>query len=636
MTCHKKAMPYKTLNPDLVKPLTKTDLSLAGMDRIMNTIMKMQEKLDTFPILQHINLIDLMQNLTPPALQRKLATKKAIQSAQYLGEHNRACIAFWREHGLENLDFLADNNPDTLRKFPIMTAEYFYTYSPDDRFSRDTNNTICLSSSGSTGKPKLFLTSPEDALQTLPTMKQFVKANWKIENYDRVEIVVHTIRAKPGKPQWGAGYNMLRLISLVAEDFPHLHYEYLPTAEDTISHIQNILTNANGKTLVVVYSCPSDAAVVVRELTDFGHSFESNSEIIFKFTFIGEAIPPYRLFQIAEWLKITEAGLSDRKLEDIITTPKGRKQLKSLSESFSNGFGSAELQTGVSSTSSTTLWIIVMYLLAKHEPERIQSFLENYFEGNPFPWSAFKTSPNVFFLLGNVTEHGEWSLEKPKNGKHCGPGFATSLAGAVVNCKLDFMHIWDMDELANLLKQETGIDIKKIARAIGIKYSVGDMILTNGRMDNTDSGGLEAAISWGGYNLYGHNLHSVASQVNGLSGAFSAQSIDYKNGERILWIHFEANRGENIINLQRMLVPKAIQIIESENAEFAQHRAMLLDEGGEDRFVRTVQIKVLPYGHSRFNRKPGQRKNKYIYQPYYIDKVSDHSLDPIAKGLIKE
>lgn len=632
----KKKLPYKTLNKEEIKPLIKTKISLESMDQIVNRLMRVQDIVNKIPLLRRVNLIGMLQNMAPTSLQRKIAVKKAVQSAQYLGQHNRACIDFWREQGIKNLDFLAINDPDSLRQLPMMTAEYFYTYSPEDRFSRDTENAVLLSSSGSTGKPKLFLTAPEDAQQTLPTMKQFVKANWKIEDYDRVEIVVHTIQAKPGEPQWGAGYNMLRLISLVAEDFPHLNYKYVPTTEDTITHIREILADTSKKTLIVIYSCPSDAVVVVRELTDFGRLFQVSPNITFKFTFAGEAIPPYRLFQIAEWLKITTPDFVNQKLEDIITTQKGRKQLKAISESFSNGFGSAELQTGVSGTPSTNLWIIIMHLLAKHEPERLQPFLKKYFEGNPFPWSAFKTSPNVFFLLGDVDENGEWSLNKPTNNKHYGPGFATSLAGAVVNCKLDFMHIWDMNELASLLKQETGVDIKKIAHLIDIKYSVGDMVLTNGRMDNTDRKGLEAAISWGGYNLYGHNLYSVATQVEGLSGAFTAQSIDYKDGERIFWIHFEANKGKDILKLQQALVPQAIEIIETENAEFAHHRAMLLEEGGEERFRRTMQIKVLPYKHSRFSRKPGKRKNKYIYQPHYIDKESDHSLDPIAKGLLKE
>jgi hypothetical protein len=523
-----------------------------------------------------------------------------------------------------------------------MTPEFFYTYSPQDRFSRNLNNVTLLSSSGSTGKRKLFLTSPEDAWRTLPAMKQLLKTNWEIDNYDRVEIIVHTLKAKPGQPQWGAGYNMMRLISMVATDTLHINYKYMTLVSDSVAHIQRILNTASARVLIVLYACPSDAVVIVRELTDSGRAFEPRPNVAFEFMFIGEALPPYRLFQMAEWLKLIDPGLVHQKLQDILEQPEGREGLKALVKSFVNGFGSAELQTGSSGSDGTALWNIVMYLLSRHEPERVAPFVQKYFapgqgdfEGNPFPWSVFKTSPNVFFLLGREDAAGEWSLDPPEQGKHYGPAFATSLAGAVVNCQLDYMHIWDMHELALLLKQETEIDIKHIAHLIGVKYGVGDMVLTNGRMDNTGRGGLDAAISWSGYNIYGHNLHTVASQVADLSGMFTAQSIDYRDGARIFWIHFEAEQRKDVVALQSNLVAQAVPIIESVNAEFARHREMLLEQGGEELFLRTVQIRVLPYGHPRFQREPGQIKHKYIRPPLYIDRESDHLLDPIAEGWLE-
>jgi hypothetical protein len=266
----------------------------------------------------------------------------------------------------------------------------------------------------------------------------------------------------------------------------------------------------------------------------------------------------------------------------------------------------------------------------------VASFLEEYFNGQSFPWSALKASPNVFFLLGSEDEDGNPTLDPPPLGKHSGPAFATALTGAVVNCLLDYMHIWDMEELAVLLEEEAGVDIRRIAHRIGVKYGAGDMILTNGRMDNTGAGGLDAAISWGGQSIYGHNFHVVASQIPGLSGRFTAQSIDYRDGERMFWVHFEANRGEDLLALQSRVPGEVVEILASINGEFAHRRERLLREGGEERFQRTFQIRVLPYGHPRFERAPGQRKYSYIRKPKYIDKDSTLRADPIVMGLVRE
>jgi len=632
----KTALAYKTLAPEMVEPLIHTDLSPEKMDSAMASIMRVQRLLNRLPLLRDINLIGLMQNVTPASVQRKIAVKKAVQTAQYLGEHNRACIAFWREHGIESLDFLAPEDVNSLRELPMMTAEYFYTYSSQDRFSREMDDVTWLSSSGSTGKPKLFLTCPEDALRTLPAMKQFLRTNWRIDAFDRVEIVVHTIRAEPDEPQWGAGYNMTRLLTMIAEDYPHINFKHLTKVKDSVAHIRDVLSTVEDKTLIAVYSYPPDASAIVRELTDFGRDFVHHPEVAFKFTLTGEAMPPYRLFQMAEWLKVVEEGFVDRPLADIIKDKQGRIQLRALVESFSTGFGAAEIQTGVSGNAATILWNIVMYLLERNEPDRVASFLEKAFDGQPFPWSALKASPNVFFLLGNEDEQGNVTLDPPPMGKHSGPAFATSMTGAVVNCLLDYMYIWELEELAVLLEKEAGVDIRRIARQVGIKYGAGDMVLTNGRMDNTGAGGLDAAISWGGQSIYGHNFHVVASRIPGLSGRFTAQSMDYRDGERMFWVHFEANRGEDLSALQSRVAAEGIEILASINGEFAHRRELLLREGGKTQFRRTFQIRVLPYGHPRFEREPGQRKHNYIRKPRYIDEKSTFRADPIATGLIRE
>ncbi len=630
------ALEYEALAPEMVEPLIHTDLSPEKMDSVMASIVDVQSALNRLPLLRRINLIGLMQNAAPASMQRKIAVKKAVQTAQYLGQHNRACIAFWRQQGIESLDFLDPEDAGSLRKLPMMTAKYFYTYSPEDRFSRDMDDVTWLSSSGSTGKPKLFLTCPEDALRTLPAMKQFLRTNWRIDAFDRVEIVVHTIRAEPDEPQWGAGYNMTRLLTMIADDYPHIHFKHLTEIEDSVATIRDALSTVDERTLIAVYSYPPDASAIVRELTDFGRSFVSRPEVAFKFSLTGEAMPPYRMFQMAAWLRIVDEGFVDRTVGEIVQDSRGRDQLRALVESFSTGFGTAEIQTGVSGNAATILWNVVMYLLERNEPDRVAPFLEKYFDGQSFPWSALKASPNVFFLLGSEDAHGDVTLDPPAPGKHSGPAFATALSGSVVNCLLDYMHIWDMEELAGLLEEETGVDIRQIARQIGVNYGAGDMVLTNGRMDNTGAGGLDAAISWGGQSIYGHNFHVVASQIPGLSGQFTAQSIDYRDGERVFWVHFEANRSQDLLDLQSRIKTEVVEILASINGEFAHRRELLLREGGEERFQRTFQIRVLPYGHPRFEREPGQRKHNYIRKPQYIDEDSTVRADPIATHLIRE
>ena len=632
----KSPLEYKTLAPEMVAPLIRTGLSSEKMDRGMASVMRAQEALSRLPLLRGVNLISMLQNVTPDSVQRRTAARKAVQTAQYLGEHNRACIAFWRAHGIESLDFLDPEDPETLRKLPIMTAEYFYAFSPQDRFSGEMDDVTWLSSSGSTGKPKLFLTCPEDALRSLPAMKEFLRTNWRIDAFDRLEIVVHTIRAEPDEPQWGAGYNMTRLLTMIAEDYPHINFKHLTEVEESVTHIRDVLATVDERTLIALYSYPPDASAIVRELTDFGRDSVSDPRVVFKFSLTGETLPPYRMLRLAEWLRIVDEGFVDRTLGEIVEDPQGLIQLRALIESFATGFGTAEIQTGVSGNAATILWSIVMHLLERNEPDRVASFLEKYFDGQSFPWSALKASPNVFFLLGREDEHGNVTLDPPPPGKHSGPAYATALSGAVVNCLLDYMHIWDMEELALLLKEETGVNIRRIARQIGVRYGAGDMILTNGRMDNTGAGGLDAAISWGGQSIYGHNFHVVASQIPGLSGRFTAQSIDYRDGERIFWVHFEANREEDLSALQSRVAAEAIEILASVNGEFAHRRELLLREGGEDRFRRTFQVRVLKYGHPRFEGDPGQRKYSYIRKPQYIDEDSTLRADPIATHLIGE
>jgi len=625
------AQNYKALTPEKTRPLRQSDLTIESMDQMTTAIMRTQAKLEKWPILRQVNLVGLLQNATPANLQKKITIKKAVQTAQYLGEYNQACIAFWRDHGISDLDFLSVDDVDSLRKLPAMTSDYFYTYSPEDRFSRSLDNVTMLSSSGSTGKSKFFLTSPKDVNQTLPALKQFLKANWQVDHYDHVEILVHTIMAEPDQPQWGAGYNMIRLLALMAEEFPHINYRSETDVENTVAHIREVMAKTTGKTLLAIYSYPPDAITIARQLIDL----ERPNNLDFKFMFTGEATPPYRLFQFAKWLKITEPGFEQQKLADILEQPKGRRQLQAIVRSFSTGFGTAEIQTGLSGSADTTLWNVIMHLLNENEPERTAPFLQKCFQGESFPWSVFKASPNVFFLLGEERHDDGKFIQAPGANIHSGTAFATSLAGAVVNCRLDHMHIWDKFELAYHLKQETGVDIRNIARKIGIKYGPGEIILTNGRMDSTKHSGLEAAISWGGQSIYGHNFQTAAAQIDELSGLFTAQSIDYRDGHRTFWIHFEAVPGVDPFSLQAAVASQAVEILVSVNSEFAHRRQLLLDEGGEERFQRTVQIRVLPHGHHRFQRRPGQIKFSYVRKPQFLNADNDPRMDPIISGLVE-
>ncbi|MEA3309446.1 MAG: hypothetical protein U9Q70_08035 [Chloroflexota bacterium] len=619
---------YATLSPEQVAPLVETELTLASMDRATTAIMRAQHALARLPLLKSLNLIALLQAFTPASVQRKLAVKKAVQAAQYLGQHNRACIAFWREHGLQTLDFLDPQDADSLRHLPVMEAEFFYTYSPEDRFSRSLDDVTALASSGSTGKPKHFLTCPADALRTLPAMTQFIRSNWKIDAFERVEIVVHTIRAEPDAPQWGAGYNMTRLLSLVAEDYPYIHFVHLTEVEAAVAHIREVLANVAGKTLIAVYSYPPDTSAIIRELTDSGRDFDCPPGVSFKFMLTGEALPPYRLFQMATWLHIIEADFASRRVEELVQDAAGRRQLRALVDTFSTGFGAAEIQTGFSGDDTTALWNLVLALLQRNEPERVAPFLERCFDGQSFPWSALKTGPNIFLLLGSQDAQGRSTLDPPAKGGHAGIVFATALSGAVVNCKLDYMHIWDMAELAAALRAETGVNIRQLARRLGIRYGAGEMILTNGRMDQTGAGGLEAAISWSGQSIYGHNFHTVASRIAELTGRFTAQGVDYRGGERVFWVHFEAQRAVDLAALQRRVALEAVEILESVNREFAHQRSRLLQAGGEAAFRRTFRIQVLPYGHARFQREPGQQKYRYILKPQYRDEDVESPNDP--------
>jgi hypothetical protein len=177
-------------------------------------------------------------------------------------------------------------------------------------------------------------------------------------------------------------------------------------------------------------------------------------------------------------LGLIDANLVSQKIEDIAATDEGSRQFGVLARTFSTGFGAAELKTGFSGNATTMLWTLVMYLLERNEPERVKAFLDKYFQVNPFPWSALKSNPNVYFLLGGVDEAGNPTLQNAPDA-HYGLAFATCLQGEVVNCPLDMMHLWDLAELADLLKTRPAWH-QSHARRAGLAYDKGQMVLTNG------------------------------------------------------------------------------------------------------------------------------------------------------------
>lgn len=627
---------YAEIPSEQARPLIETPLTVEKINRASTVIMDVQDRLARLPLLGRIDWMELMLNATPAGLQRRLAGKKAVQAAQYLGEHNRACIAHWRAHGITALDFLDPSDPDSLRNLPIMGPDYFHRYAPQDRFYGDPDEAVLLASSGTMGRPKYFLRSEAGMLQALPAMRQFLRSTWEIDRYDRVDIVVSIPEPEPGQPQWGAGYHMMQLLATIAHDSPRITYSHISHVPEAAAYIEKVTQAPAGRTLVAIYGYPPDAVSVIQELTGRGRSFECPPKVDFKFSFTGEAVPPYKLFQMATWLRLIDEGLVERPIADLLGRRRGREQLRTLVKTFSTGLGSAEIQTGLSSSLSTVLWNVVMYLLERNEPDRVTAFLADHFEGRAFPWTAIKANPNVFFLLGRADPAGRVTLAPPPPGRHAGTAFATSLTGQVVNCQLDYMHIWDMQELAAHLRQKSGFDIKRAARLLGVRYGAGDMILTNGRMDNVGQAGLDAAVSWRTLRIYGHDLQTVAAQFPGrLSGMFTAQNLDYPDGTRTVWIHFEAGPNENVERLRETIPQEVVRMLGSMNPEFRHLREVMLRDGGEERFKREVQIRLLPHGHPRFQRDPGQVKHRYIYRPRQIEGKMTRLQDPIAEIFVR-
>ncbi len=623
---------YIELDDAQVVPLADQAPTLAEMDAAIASLMRFQRTLDKIPLLRNINLITLLQQVTPASIQRKTAHKKALQTVRYLARYNRACIAFWRAAGIQDMSFI-EEDIEALRKLPIMNAEFFHTYSPQDRLSIGAaGNAQMLKSSGSTGRQKLFLMSKGQVAETLPSMKQFLWSNWEIDRYERVEIVVGVAKSVPGEPAWGAGYNMVQLLSMLSDEFPHLHFEHTGfSPSETAQHIQDVMRASTSKTLIALYTYAPNLISIVNELRQSQALDNMSAQIEFKFILTGEAFPPYKMFQVAEWLGIVDAGLIDRQLNDILADAQALHQLTTLLKTFSTGFGAAELKTGFSSNNTTMLWSTVMYLLERNQPALVRPFLEHHFGGQSFPWSALKSNPGVYFLIGSVDQEGKPSL-RPNDGYHFGPAFATALTGEVVNCHLDVMHVWDLDELAGLLKAETGVDIKYVARALRIRYDSGDMILTNGRLDSYSNGGLDAAVSWVGAKIYGHHLQLVASQISELTGRFTAQSVDYIDGHRVLWLHFEANAGQNAEQIQVVAAKQLVTGLAEINQEFKTLREQILLDEGERGFREQVQVKILPYNHSRFSEQDDQFKNQYIYRPSRCETALDLDFDPILAG----
>lgn len=613
--------PYRQLDRETLHPLVGEAPTPAEMDTGMAALLRLQQTLDRFPLLRRIDLLNVLQRATPASLQRRLAAKKALQTVRYLGRHNRACIDFWRTHGIDDLEFV-DRDPNALRRLPIMTDDYFQRYAPQDRLSiGDPARARLLVSSGTSGQPKYMLMSPEQIRQTLPATRQFLRARWEIDAYDRVEVIVSTAAAAPDQPAWGAGYNMVELLKHVAGEYPHLSFVHAGLSPAAAArHIAAAARRRRGRTLLALYTYAPNLIAIMHALRGLGERLDLGPGLEFRFMLTGEAFPPYKIWPVATWLGLIEPDLAERTVEQIVGTATGRAQLRTLVRTFATGFGAAELKSGCSGNPTTMLWTLVMSLLERNEPERVRPFLERCFAGQPFPWSALKAAPHIYFLLGSFDPQGNPTLTEPSD-RHTGPALATSLAGEVVNCYLgDVVHIWDLAELAQILRAETGVDIRRVARAIGLPYDHGDMLLTNGRLDSPGHRGLDAAAGWWGLKLHGHHLHQAVAGLPELTGLFTAQSVDYAGGRRVLWLCLEAARGYDPSAINEAVLREVIRRLEALNPEFRTARAQVLAERGEEGFAEEVRLHVLPFGHLRFRPPEGQAKHRYIYPPRQVSR----------------
>jgi hypothetical protein len=625
---------YCRLNEETTRPLVQEAPTPAEMDAGITSLLRLQQALDRFPLLRRIDLLQVLQRATPAEVQRRLAAQKALQTARYLGRYNRACIDFWRRHGIADLDAL-DGDPDALRRLPIMADNYFQRYSPQDRLSiGDPEQARLLVSSGSSGRPKYMLMSQEQIRQTLPATRQFLRANWEIDAYDRVEVIVSTAEAPPEEPAWGAGYNMVELLKHLAGEYPHLSFVHAGLSPAAAArHIAAATRRRRGRTLLALYTYAPNLIAIMEELRGAQERIDLGPGIEFRFTLTGEAFPPYKIWPVAAWLGLIEKGLPERTIDQIAGSAAGRAQLRTLTRTLATGFGAAELKSGFSGTPTTMLWTLVMSLLERNEPARVGPFVERCFAGRPFPWSALKAAPHIYFLLGSFDAQGNPSTAEPPD-PHTGPALVTSLAGEVVNCYLgDVVHIWDLAELAEALRAETGVDIRRLARALGLPYDRGDMILTNGRLDSPGHGGLDAAAGWWGLKLPGHHLRQAVAGQPELTGLFTAQSVDYADGRRVLWLHLEAEHGCDAAALNGAVTGAVIRRLEALNLEFRAARAQVLTERGEAGFAEEVQLRVLPFGHPRFRPAEGQAKHRYIYPPLQVGRPFDPTVDLWARPL---
>lgn len=109
---------------------------------------------------------------------------------------------------------------------------------------------------------------------------------------------------------------------------------------------------------------------------------------------------------------------------------------------------------------------------------------------------------------------------------------------------------------------------------------------------------------------------------------FTAQNVDYADGHQALWIHLEAGKGQDAARLQQTVLERVIQGLESVNQEFREMRRVIMSTQGQDGFERQVQIQVLPFGHRRFKREPGEFKNRYVLRPVLMNTVFDLVHDP--------
>lgn len=492
------------LEKEDIEPLLPCTVSLDDLGKGMNPIIKGQNMVDLVGLGTYINLVTLMQRLSPETLVKTLATKRAFLTVRGLlgkgGIHCNAYCAFIRSMGglsEKELEFWSQKKAPVkmieshLRGLPVAHREnYYLAFSPEDRYPGDVSvdeDLVLCTSASSSGRPAVVLRSKKQFLKDREAMELQLRSTLK---RGETIVLVRTLCAERGVP-WGSGTAIATLMKDLQKNPHRLFVDYNDygsdwrlCAQELVQTIREWSTTHDTFPHTIVYANPGRSYELFNEMIRIDNS-EPFLQTVRERIHIANTGMPFDVERRIHILKMlgAEPPLQLDIFQDRTVTPHQCYTLKIYAEFILNSFGAAEYNTGFSGTPLTNMLLLVLEAVHRVNPALYTQFCHKWFNRGRAPRAVVKASnPALHIYVGSWKEEGIPATTK----KGCtGPGFATTATGGVANVYIgdEYALIIQKDFLKDV-KIMLGVDVEELMKRIGLKKEgAAPLLWIMGRVD---------------------------------------------------------------------------------------------------------------------------------------------------------